>query len=313
MGHLLLNQHFSDIAQISELTRDWDLEFQQTQAGPLSAQVLQQLRPGFHFGAVEFSRCIKQEGIPPLSGRTFALLRKPGLLEWCGHAVSHHDLVAFHPTAGFASLSAPGFSVYTVTLPEAIWQQQIRYRLGWATADDFSHEHVLRASPGRVARLRCSLERYHWQLTHPEPPGDAQPVTEDDCIDALLAVIADATQHLERVGGAPASQRAHALRRACELIFARAGEPVTLADLCAAGGVSERTLQYAFREHTRQSPKTFIRSYRLDRVRHELGENVDPEPITAIAARWGFTHMGQFARYYRQQFGELPSETRHWR
>ena len=29
-----------------------------------------------------------------------------------------------------------------------------------------------------------------------------------------------------------------------------------------------------------------------------------------VAHRWGFWHMGQFARDYRRLFGELPSETR---
>ena len=89
----------------------------------------------------------------------------------------------------------------------------------------------------------------------------------------------------------------------------RGAESVTLADLCAVSGVSERTVQYSFLEHTGQTPKTFIRSFQLERVRSALRENADGESIRVTAARWGFTHMGQFARYYRQQFGELPSET----
>jgi AraC family ethanolamine operon transcriptional activator len=31
--------------------------------------------------------------------------------------------------------------------------------------------------------------------------------------------------------------------------------------------------------------------------------------VADIAIRWGFWHMGQFARDYRAMFGELPSET----
>ena len=73
--------------------------------------------------------------------------------------------------------------------------------------------------------------------------------------------------------------------------------------------MSERTLQYAFLQHTGQSPKRFIRSYRLGRVRDELLSVDERESISAVAARWGFSHMGQFARYYRDQFGELPSHT----
>ena len=49
----------------------------------------------------------------------------------------------------------------------------------------------------------------------------------------------------------------------------------------------------------------------LNAVRRELrvATGSPDEPIAAIAARWGFWHMGQFSRDYKQQFGELPSVT----
>jgi transcriptional regulator GlxA family with amidase domain len=31
--------------------------------------------------------------------------------------------------------------------------------------------------------------------------------------------------------------------------------------------------------------------------------------VTAVAWRWGFTHMGRFAIAYRRRFGESPSAT----
>jgi AraC-like DNA-binding protein len=31
--------------------------------------------------------------------------------------------------------------------------------------------------------------------------------------------------------------------------------------------------------------------------------------IAATAFDWGFNHLGEFSKAYRQQFGELPSQT----
>jgi hypothetical protein len=31
--------------------------------------------------------------------------------------------------------------------------------------------------------------------------------------------------------------------------------------------------------------------------------------VTAIAGRWGFTHLGRFAHSYQVRFRELPSDT----
>jgi AraC-like DNA-binding protein len=48
---------------------------------------------------------------------------------------------------------------------------------------------------------------------------------------------------------------------------------------------------------------------RLERVREELLCAEPGETVTAIAMRWGFTHLARFSGIYRARFGELPSQT----
>ncbi|MCP4405581.1 MAG: helix-turn-helix domain-containing protein [bacterium] len=74
--------------------------------------------------------------------------------------------------------------------------------------------------------------------------------------------------------------------------------------------MSKRTLQYAFLEHFGVSPKRYLQIYRLNRVRSILKKR-DPNSVAVadVANRWGFWHMGQFAKDYRKLFGELPSST----
>lgn len=56
----------------------------------------------------------------------------------------------------------------------------------------------------------------------------------------------------------------------------------------------------------------YLRQQRLKQVNQTLKANTKAQPITvtqaAIAS--GFTNLGVFARYYHQEFGELPSRTR---
>lgn len=44
-------------------------------------------------------------------------------------------------------------------------------------------------------------------------------------------------------------------------------------------------------------------------MRRELASGGANSSIQCIASRAGFWHMGRFARYYRETFGELPSQT----
>jgi AraC family ethanolamine operon transcriptional activator len=84
----------------------------------------------------------------------------------------------------------------------------------------------------------------------------------------------------------------------------------TVTDICRTIGVSERTLQYAFRAYVDMSPITYLRLCRLNRVRATL-RKADPQTttVTAVAMCFGFLHLGRFALDYRKLFNESPSLT----
>jgi len=83
-----------------------------------------------------------------------------------------------------------------------------------------------------------------------------------------------------------------------------------VADLCDAANVSERTLQKAFRETLGLTPTGFLKRVRLHGARKALREaGRQVTTVTDVATEWGFWHFGEFARDYKQCFGELPSQT----
>lgn len=82
-----------------------------------------------------------------------------------------------------------------------------------------------------------------------------------------------------------------------------------IVDICAHVGVSQRTLEYSFQDLLQVTPIAWLRILRLHRARHDLLRPPAGATVTAVAVRHGFLHLGHFARDYRRQFGELPSET----
>lgn len=96
---------------------------------------------------------------------------------------------------------------------------------------------------------------------------------------------------------------------ACEIIRARIDEPVRIADVAGALGVSARHLQAGFRRNLGKSPQAFLTECRLDLARRKLLERVPGRSVTATALECGFSNLGEFAGKYRERFGEKPSET----
>jgi AraC family ethanolamine operon transcriptional activator len=132
---------------------------------------------------------------------------------------------------------------------------------------------------------------------------------EEDCLRLLL----DALLGSSRPAGAEDRgwwQRRAVARRAEEYMEAHLHLPRTVREICAAIDVSERTLEYAFREQFGLGPLAYYKARRLNAVREQL-KRAKPEAtaIHAVACRWGFRHTGGFAADYRRQFGELPSQT----
>jgi len=111
----------------------------------------------------------------------------------------------------------------------------------------------------------------------------------------------------------------HARRRALSLVrqtreyidaeLARVYCP-TVVDICCHTQVSQRTLQYAFRELLDMTPVAYLRIVRLNRARVELLAPPSPATtVTEVASRWGFLHFSKFSRDFSVMFGEFPSET----
>jgi transcriptional regulator GlxA family with amidase domain len=85
-------------------------------------------------------------------------------------------------------------------------------------------------------------------------------------------------------------------------------QPITLDQLCAAAGVSARTLQEACLAHWGRTPLELVAARRLEAVRALLAAGAIPT-VTEAAVRSGFAHLGRFANVYRRAFGESPSDT----
>lgn len=84
----------------------------------------------------------------------------------------------------------------------------------------------------------------------------------------------------------------------------------TLSDLEKFTGLSIRVLQLAFKKYLNTTPVIWLREQKMMYARKLLIENQGFLGVTTIALECGFTNFSLFAKYYREQFGELPSETR---
>jgi len=137
-----------------------------------------------------------------------------------------------------------------------------------------------------------------------------QTAAQIELLETLLATLGS-IDHVESAAE-DRTQQAHSrvVRTAEDYALSHSADRLYVTDLCEAAGVSERTLQYAFKEVMGMTPVAYLTRLRLHRVRHALRTATQASTtVTTEALRWGFWHFGDFSRAYKECFGELPSDT----
>ena len=131
-----------------------------------------------------------------------------------------------------------------------------------------------------------------------------------DLVEALLATLGGAVELEPASDDRTRTAQSLVVKAVESYALARIDEQLHVSDLCRAAGVSERTLEYAFKETLGLTPVAYLIRLRLHQVRRALlAATQGSATVSAVALDWGFWHFGEFSRAYRECFGELPSDT----
>lgn len=131
-----------------------------------------------------------------------------------------------------------------------------------------------------------------------------------ELLETLLATLDTASSFEPTYSERTRQAHSRVVRAAEDHALSRIDDPLQITDLCRATGVSERALQYAFKEVMGLSPRDYLVRLRLHRVRQALlAASQRTSTVSVEALKWGFWHFGEFSRAYKDCFAELPSET----
>lgn len=302
----IVRAEFQDLDDMCQTLRAWDVEFHPLGEIPSKETVgnlIQVIDGDIKYGYSRFTPGLSMAGTPPEGLVTFNVMEPANRRYWVrGHDVDEGMVWVFPVGAELRSVSAPGFQVHTLSVAE----EQIE-----RVADEL--EISLPAPSGRSevfpipGRILSEVRLYLRELGQGPVKSLLQSTYEilRLLVPCWLGVNTDGIARGRLIRG-----RDVAVRKGLELIESRNFDHITMDELVHECSVSERTLQYAFRERFGVSPKKFIKSIRLAKVRSALSSaDADADTVGNIASQLGFWHFGRFASEYRTAFGELPSET----
>jgi AraC-like DNA-binding protein len=270
--------------------------------------------PGLVFGKVSFGTDVRVTALPP-SCYVLCLASEGSLdvISGCStHVVSGSRGVILCPhEPTYFENWAPQTELITVRIDAELLERQLVQMLGRPIVDPVKFHPEFDLSNGNSAALGRALEMLRIELTQAD--GIAQnrrgAALLTDVVTTSL-VLSQPNNFSDSIHGPVRSCRGGPLRDAQLLIEDDPLAFTTVGDLAERVHSSVRSLEVCFRKHLDTTPMAYLRQVRLERVRCDL-QLADPatHTVARIANKWGFKHLGRFASFYRDSFGEFPAET----
>jgi AraC family ethanolamine operon transcriptional activator len=295
-----------DFEQFDVLVRDWNLETTFLEKGPFRGGAHQVATGAAAISHGWFRGAVRQRGDPPPGMRTVLLTAVPGQhFHWRGVLATDEHIVV-HPAGGEVDgHTSSRLDILTISLHESALRAAADRTQSRGLDDAARGDELVRVSAEALAPLRAAALSVVRRAV-----GDPAVLADDDVGTTLSEELPELVLGAlsESSGRARRSQRTRLFLDAVRHVQRSADAAPTVAELSAALDTSERTLRRAFVEHCSVSPQQYILRWRLHCVRQALLRR-GSATVSAVANRWGFWHMGEFAAHYRSVFGELPSET----
>jgi AraC family ethanolamine operon transcriptional activator len=297
---IVLDTSFNNLDQFIEKIQHWDLDFRMLDIGGFSGKVKQLVSRDMLISYAQFCRGLDQSGATPLGYWTFVILGKSCKgFWWRGHQITRDDLLVFPLNAELRCASYEDFEVATISL-QISYLEQLADDLGLPKFPGRARE-VIRLDSCFANGLRYLSGKIIGFAHHPLALAATQALAEK-------LVICAAQHHPAK--NTLLRQRDLAVDRVVEYVRGTPVPTSELARLCRIARVSERTLQYAFKERYGIPPNVFVKRWNLNTARRLLSVASPSETtVCDIASKLGFLHPSQFATDYKRLFAELPSLT----
>ena len=304
----LIRAAFDDIDAMSEALRVWDVEFIPIDRKPYEdkgdvGNFVQGFGSNVLYGYSRFAPGLSMFGAPPGRLITFNVMGPTNRRYWVrGYDLDDTMAWVFPVGAELRSVSAPGFEVHTLSASEE-YIEQISDSLGERLLSHSKRSEHFAIRPEFLACIRLNL--YQMRCSTMKVSSELA-----DEVLKMLVVSWVSSSSSRRDSSVFPCARENAVRRSLEFIEEHINEKIQNEKLLKESNVSERTLQYAFRERFGVTPQAYIKSRRLAKARLAL-KHAKPgrDTVGSIATNHGFWQLGRFAVDYRNSFGELPSET----
>ena len=309
---LWIDFEVNDFNQYKEIVHAWDMDFTQLDKGTFYSELKQMILPEVHVAHTSFNCHLDQRGHSPEGMWSFVVMCEKSSMYTFNQVLtqSTSTMVIFSPGSEIHSVDVPGFSVYVLSIKED-HLQKLTQELGLDIIEEkLSQIDRVELEDDQADTLRVQLK----DILDDAVSLENKVITQEGK-DLLINFVP--IKFLKAIGTQIGCTKNKVMKEkhffyleARAYMHTHLHEPLNIEEIAKKFKLSERSLRNYFKEQLNVSPKQYLIALRLTKIRDEL-QVLDKKTgsVEKTARRFGFHHMGQFSKAYKDFFGELPSET----
>ncbi|MGB3199955.1 MAG: helix-turn-helix domain-containing protein [Nodosilinea sp.] len=304
---------FFDYEKLTRFSQGPLVQLVQLEAGSFEGYLFHNKLEHFNVSLFQVNRCIKYFGTSPQTRWAFVFFARSPTQQslWNYKGLTEDHIVVMPPGTEIDCATQSAVEMGTIHISEELLYRVCQILELPEPRQLFgNHKKVLAYSSGQRKRVCAMVNCLNQSLTH-----NAEHLIESMHFlrslewEILVCLVRTVSELLDISKKPLPPKRFIALKTAEMYITEHLSDPISLGDICQAAHISQRTLIYLFQDYYGVTPKAYLKRLRLSAVHKQLKQAKSAgQEISAIAQRFGFTHMGQFAQDYQKHFGKLPSQ-----
>ena len=309
---LWIDVKINDWDTFAHVTQSWDFDFLQLDGGSFYSEFKHMILPEVNVGHTYFDCHLDQKGKSPDDMWSFVIMGENASMFKFNHkeTQSTSTMVIYSPGHEINAVSYDGFEVYVLSVTRD-HLQKLTEKLGMNEIEKkLSRIDRVELDAPEADRLRSQLK----DILRDAESLESKSITSEGK-DLLLNFVP--MKFLKSIGSKIGCSTEKIIKkRNMSYLEVRAymhthlDELLSIEMLAKKCNISEGSLRNYFKEELNTSPKQYLTVLRLTKVKSELQVlKKEKGLVEKTARRFGFNHMGQFSKTYKDFFGELPSET----
>lgn len=290
---------------IKDYSVGWDVELYETAKNiPLRIGLKGFHTPNIQLVFANYSSAYLLQGFSPKNSVIVAFLDTPGIVNYRNQRYKSYEMIVLrHPEEIDLVLSQGSYN-YSFAIEEKFFYSNF-YAFFGKEFDDVIDKYHITIDRIDIENFRsfCRFwSSYFLQRDRMSFLLSDHDKIEEEIIETLFGFF--------QIEGEKRNRTNKTLKAAREILHAKIDEEIRFVEISKMLGVSQRTLEYTFKNNLGISSKRYLQLLKLNAIRQEL-LLADPSKtkISDIALKYGFFHMGHFGSEYKKLFGKTPKET----